>query len=141
MTGTAIRTDYSTRSSRDWYDDFDRSDWERISPNWEDHGAAGRNGPPAAAPEAAGPPPADGVVPAAVPLPAGTPPALGRAAGTETAGPRRTPGEDRPARASAAPRVLSRRSAVQLVPIILGLVVIVLAALVIPLHAGRQERL
>ena len=94
---------YSTRSSRDWYDDFDRSDWERTAPNWEDHGAARKKRPAGGSTRSSRPPPADGVVPAAVPLPAGTLPALGRAAGTETAGPRRTPGEDRPARASAGP--------------------------------------
>ena len=29
---------YDTRSSRDFYDDFDRSDWERTAPDWEEHG-------------------------------------------------------------------------------------------------------
>lgn len=32
---------YSTRAGREFYDDFDRSDWERTAPNWEDHGSGG----------------------------------------------------------------------------------------------------
>lgn len=32
---------YNTRSGREFYDDFDRSDWERTAPNWEDHGSGG----------------------------------------------------------------------------------------------------
>ena len=103
MTGTAIRTDTAPGAAGIGMTNLTARTGSAQPPTGRTMAPPGRNGPPAAAPEAAGPPPADGVVPAAVPLPAGTLPALGRAAGTETAGPRRTPGEDRPARASAAP--------------------------------------
>ena len=130
---------YSTRSSRDWYDDFDRSDWERTAPNWEDHGAARRNGPPAAAPKQPARPQRTEWFPQRFlfqpehfPLWAGQPERKPPA----PEDPRRRPSSQSQRRP---PASSSRRSAVQLVPIILGLVVIVLAALVIRSMLGGKS--
>ena len=126
---------YSTRGGRDWYDDFDRSDWERTAPNWEDHGtsrkkrssgSASRGGRPASGSRSSS-----------------------RSSGSSRNGSSRPPqssrnGSRRPPegqrRSSSGQRrsAPKKKSAMQFVPIILGLVIIILAALVIRSMLGNK---
>lgn len=128
---------YSTRSSRDWYDDFDRSDWERTAPNWEDHGAARKKRTSSGGASRSSRPSSGGHGSSR----SGSSSRNGSARSSQGSrnGSRR-PSEGQQRRGSnnrrSAPQ--KQKSAMQFVPIILGLVVIILAALVIRSMLGGK---
>lgn len=125
---------YSSRGSRDWYDDFDRSDWERTAPNWEDHGASRKK-----RSSSGGSASRSGSRPASSSRNGGSRGSSSSRSGASRSsqnsrnGSRRPPeGQQRRGSSSQRrPAAKKQRSAMQFVPIILGLVVIILAALVI----------
>ena len=90
---------YDTRSSRDFYDDFDRSDWERTAPDWEEHGNRKKRSSSSSSPA--------------------------RRSGSSSSRSGRSSDRSRDRERD------KRRSALQFLPVIIGLVVIILAALVI----------
>lgn len=139
MTGTAIRTDTAPGAAGIGMMTLTARTGSAQPPTGRTMAPPGRNGPPAAAPEAAGPPPSGRsgspqrflFQPEHLPLWAGQPERKPR----PPEDPEKTV-QPEPARP---PASSSRRSAVQLVPIILGLVVIVLAALVIRSMLGGKS--
>lgn len=127
---------YSTRSSRGWYDDFDRSDWERTAPNWEDHsgsrkkrpsssGGSGRSSSRSSQGSSRGGSGRSG---------------SGRSSGGSRSSQSSRNGGRRPSDSQRrngrqdqrrSSNGNGRRGAIQILPIVVGLVVIILAALVI----------
>ena len=118
---------YSTRVSRDPYRDFDRSDWERTAPNWdrspgsrrEDQGSRRRSSGSSGS-------------------------SRSRSSQSSRSGSRRPPENTRrrsdrdDRRRDDRRRENNRKGAVQILPIVVGLVVIVLAALVIRSMLGGK---
>ena len=121
---------YSTRSGRDWYDDFDRSDWERTAPDWEDHGGSRKKRTSSSGSGRSGGRSSQG----------GSRGSSRGGSGGRSGGSRppqngsrggRRPSDGRRGGQNQRRSSNNQRKALQILPIVVGLVVIILAALVI----------